>query len=185
VGAVSILRLVTALLSMHRSPEPLQFCMVRFAERTAVRLQEAYNQLGVPPELLLALSYNETHIGCDRNEGGGWGAPIDRLHRHTAGTYMHAARVLRNGWDYCRAVRARSWMDLPGHQRIRVRATSWMRAVAFYRCGMCECPHLVGYQPADGFRLAREIEAAVGTGADDSGVLYEPPATAVELAVDP
>lgn len=56
----------------------------------------------VPPtELTAAVAFVETHLGCDINEGGNWGAPIDPQHRHTAGTHMHAVRALSRGYRAC------------------------------------------------------------------------------------
>jgi hypothetical protein len=56
----------------------------------------------VRPEVMVAVAFSETHLGCDRGEGGGWGAPIDRHHRHTAGTHLHAAAVLARSMVVCR-----------------------------------------------------------------------------------
>jgi len=56
----------------------------------------------VRPEVMVAVAFAETHLGCDAGEGGGWGAPIDRQHRHTAGTHLHAAAVLARGMEVCR-----------------------------------------------------------------------------------
>jgi hypothetical protein len=56
----------------------------------------------VRPEILVAVAFSETHLGCDAHEGGGWGAPVDRHHRHTAGTHLHAAAVLARSLDVCR-----------------------------------------------------------------------------------
>ena len=56
----------------------------------------------VRPEVLVAVAFSETHLGCDAGEGGGWGAPVDRQHRHTAGTHLHAAAVLARGMEVCR-----------------------------------------------------------------------------------
>jgi len=55
----------------------------------------------VRPEVMVAVAFSETHLGCDRGEGGGWGAPIDRHHRHTAGTHLHAAAVLARSMVVC------------------------------------------------------------------------------------
>jgi hypothetical protein len=51
---------------------------------------------------MVAVAFSETHLGCDYGEGGGWGAPVDRHHRHTAGTHLHAAAVLARGMEVCR-----------------------------------------------------------------------------------
>ena len=55
----------------------------------------------VRPEIMVAVAFSETHLGCDAGEGGGWGAPIDRHHRHTAGTHLHAAAVLARSMVVC------------------------------------------------------------------------------------
>ena len=56
----------------------------------------------VRPALMVAVAFSETHLGCDRGEGGGWGAPISRYRRHTAGTHLHAAAVLARSMEVCR-----------------------------------------------------------------------------------
>lgn len=55
----------------------------------------------MPIEVIATVGFLETHLGCARNEGGGWGAPIDIHHRHTAGTPMHAARALWRSYEVC------------------------------------------------------------------------------------
>ena len=55
----------------------------------------------VRPEVMVAVAFSETHLGCDAGEGGGWGAPVDRHHRHTAGTHLHAAAVLARSMQVC------------------------------------------------------------------------------------
>lgn len=55
----------------------------------------------VRASVLVAVAFSETHLGCDYGEGGGWGAPIDRHHRHTAGTHLHAAAVLARSLEVC------------------------------------------------------------------------------------
>ncbi len=55
----------------------------------------------VRPEVMVAVAFSETHLGCDAGEGGGWGAPVDRHHRHTAGTHLHAAAVLARSMVVC------------------------------------------------------------------------------------
>ena len=57
----------------------------------------------VRASMLVAVAFSETHLGCDAGEGGGWGAPVDRAHRHTAGTHLHAAAVLARGMEVCRS----------------------------------------------------------------------------------
>lgn len=79
----------------------------------------AAERLSVPSGLALSVSFHETHVGCDRNEGGGWGAPIDIRHRHTAGTPEHAIRALRRSFEVCH---------------------DWEGAVSRFRSGLCHLP---------------------------------------------
>jgi len=77
-------------------------CIEAGRARIAQQIEEtarAYPR--VRPEVLVAVAFAETHLGCDRGEGGGWGAPVDRAHRHTAGTHLHAAAVLARGMIVC------------------------------------------------------------------------------------
>lgn len=79
--------------------------------------QPSAPELPVPPvELTASVAFLETHLGCDVNEGGNWGAPISATRRHTAGTHMHAVRVLSIGF---------------------VRCGSWEGAVRRFRTGLC------------------------------------------------
>ena len=96
-------------------------CIANQQERIAAQLREVSEPIApgapVPPtELTAAVAFLETHLGCDINEGGNWGAPIDRNHRHTAGTHMSAVRVLSRGYQRC---------------------GSWDGAVLRFRTGLC------------------------------------------------
>lgn len=62
------------------------------------------------------MAFAETHLGCDHNEGGNWGAPIDAQHRHTAGTHMSAVRILSRSYTVC---------------------GNWDGAVMRFRTGLC------------------------------------------------
>lgn len=100
-------------------------CIVSHRDRIEHQLAET-TAAGVPIEIMAAVAFVETHMGCDRNEGGNWGAPIDRFHRHTAGTHMDAAQSL-----------------LTGHER----CGDWDGAVMRFRSGMCRTqqPYAVRY----------------------------------------
>ena len=77
-------------------------CIEARRERIAQQVEEtarAYPR--VRASVLVAVAFSETHLGCDYGEGGGWGAPIDRHHRHTAGTHLHAAAVLARSLEVC------------------------------------------------------------------------------------
>ena len=69
-----------------------------------------------PLELVAAMAFMETHLGCDPNEGGGCGIPIDARHRHTAGNHMSMIRVLVNTYRHCH---------------------NWDGAVMMFRTGWC------------------------------------------------
>lgn len=105
-------------------------CIIDHQVRIAEQLREVSQPVApgapVPPvELTAAVAFAETHLGCDLNEGGNWGAPIDRNHRHTAGTHMSAVRVLSRGFTRC---------------------GSWDGAVMRFRTGLCN-PAVNGRTP--------------------------------------
>jgi hypothetical protein len=93
----------------------------------------------VPPvELTASVAFLETHLGCDANEGGNWGAPISATRRHTAGTHMHAVRVLANGYLRCgtwegAVLRFRTGLCNPARQSnnpaLQVQGTNYLRTV--------------------------------------------------------
>jgi hypothetical protein len=100
-------------------------CVEARRDRIVQQLTET-TAAGVPAPLMASVAFMETHLGCDRNEGGNWGAPIDRLHRHTAGTHLDAARALLTGVHRC---------------------GTWDGAVMRFRSGMCRTqqPYAVRY----------------------------------------
>lgn len=96
-------------------------CIIDRQSRIVEQLREVSEPIEpgapVPPvELTAAVAFAETHLGCDLHEGGNWGAPIDRNHRHTAGTHLSAVRVLSRGFTQC---------------------GSWDGAVLRFRTGLC------------------------------------------------
>lgn len=114
--------IIIALLHMfpHMSGHNRQ-CIINNQERIVQQLQDASRPIEpeapVPPvELTAAVAFEETHLGCDHNEGGGWGAPISRSRRHVAGTHLHAVRVLSRSYQVC---------------------GTWDRAVLRFRTGLC------------------------------------------------
>jgi len=109
--------LVTALLN-HFPHTPSRACIEARQTEIVAHLDVAHG-LGVPPGIMLAVAFHETHVGCDRNEGGGWGAPIDMQHRHVAGTPEHAIRALRRSFEVC---------------------GDWTGAVTRFRSGLCRLP---------------------------------------------
>lgn len=78
-------------------------CIEQRRARIAEQIEESVRVYPtIRPALLVAVAFSETHLGCDRNEGGNWGAPISPLRRHVAGTHLHAARILARSMEVCR-----------------------------------------------------------------------------------
>lgn len=95
---------------------PTRPCVVQRTHAITTALVEGERAHGVPPALLAAVAFHETHLGCDAGEGGNWGAPTDRRHRHTAGTPLDAARALARSYAVC---------------------GDWAGAVGRFRSGLC------------------------------------------------
>lgn len=68
-------------------------------ENVLTQSQQRFPQM--PIEVLATIGFIETHLGCDRGEGGNWGAPISPTQRHVAGTPMQAAVALWHGYQVC------------------------------------------------------------------------------------
>lgn len=94
-------------------------CLESRADEIADHLETGRTAHGVPPEILASVGWHETWLGCHPGEGGGWGAPIDVRHRHTAGTPEHAARALARSYAVC---------------------GTWRGAVTRFRSGLCRLP---------------------------------------------
>lgn len=58
----------------------------------------------VPPALLVAVGWHESHLGCAPRSGGCWGSPRDSRHRSTAGSPTDAARDLSRSLRVCGSV---------------------------------------------------------------------------------
>lgn len=98
--------------------------------------------MGVPAGITLSVAFHETWVGCHPGEGGGYGAPIDMQHRHTAGTPEHAIRALRRSFEHC---------------------GDWTGAVTRFRSGLCRLPPA---DPRNGYvrsvlALTRDLYSAV------------------------
>jgi len=131
------LLLISLLALLHHSPATA--CMERRAPRIAVQAAEGEATYGVPAALLLVIGFAETHLGCDHGEGGGWGAPVDPTHRHTAGTHLHAARALASSYRAC---------------------GNWYGAIVRFRTGLCTTRRrLRGYTPEYALRMTTRIYA--------------------------
>ena len=138
MSAAILAALLALFPSMNYAP-----CVRANAPRIAAEAARAERELGVPPEVLLVVGLLESHWGCNPASGGCWGAPIDFRHRGTAGTPLHAARVLANGYRAC---------------------GDWTRAVAWFRSGDCRprAPGLRGYVRRATALMARVAPARGG-----------------------
>jgi hypothetical protein len=135
-----VARLLVALLSLLRGPQSA--CIESRRDVIIAAAEAGERDHGVPPVILLVIGFAESHLGCDVGEGGGWGAPISRTRRHTAGTPDHAARALARSYEVC---------------------GTWLGAVSRFRCGLCRCPRLRGYDPTDAMRLVDRVSTRAGT----------------------
>src|SRR5258706_14936267 len=97
--------LLTALLALHRPPQPQRSCIE--ANRNAIeQVGVEALAIGVPPAVLFAIARRESHFACSPREHS-WGAPAPRSRshavdwRHVAGTPMDAARALRRSFEVC------------------------------------------------------------------------------------
>jgi len=115
---------------------PHAACIAGHAETTVRRAESAETNYGVPAGVLLTVGFLETHLGCANGSGGNWGAPVDRAHRHTAGTSDSAARSLQTGFRRC---------------------GTWQGALGWFRCGHCRCPRMQGYDPDFAGRLVERV----------------------------
>lgn len=109
---------LAALLAVLPVRRPYRACLSARTPRVIADADAASREHGVPVALLLAVGYAESHLGCARGSGGCWGAPVSRLHRHTAGRASHAASALALGHRRC---------------------GTWTGALGHFRCGRCVC----------------------------------------------
>jgi hypothetical protein len=115
---VTAAQALAALLAVLPARRPYAACLTARAASVTTDADAASSEHGVPVALLLAVGYAESHLGCARGSGGCWGAPVSRLHRHTAGRASHAASALALGHRRC---------------------GTWTGALAHFRCGRCVC----------------------------------------------
>lgn len=124
--------------------------ILRQLEEVGRPLEEP-GEMGViaPREIVAAVAFAETHLGCDNGEGGNWGAPIDPQHRHTAGTHIHATIALIHGYQACH---------------------TWDGAIMRFRTGLCDSR--TSPNPAvraQGLRYLRSINRLVSRIQDFAG----------------
>lgn len=111
--------LLSALLSLYRHINYRE-CIEANRFHIASVADEGEREYGVPAGLSLVTGFFETHLGCAHGEGGNWGAPIDRFHRHTAGAPMQAVRAIASSYRVC---------------------GTWIGAVGRFRSGLCRPVH--------------------------------------------
>jgi hypothetical protein len=114
-------------------------CIEQNRAHIEAQLDEAFARYpDVPREVLAAVAFAETHLGCDKGEGGNWGAPISRNRRHTAGTHLHAAGALHRSLAVCGNIdgaimRFRVGLCNPRRQTtntlVRIRAANYLRTI--------------------------------------------------------
>jgi hypothetical protein len=115
---------VTAILALypHMSGNNRQ-CIIEHRPQIEQVLVEAQRQYpNMPTEVFATIGFMETHLGCDRGEGGNWGAPISPRQRHIAGTPLQAATALWRSYEVC---------------------GSWDGAARRFRTGLCR-PTVIG-----------------------------------------
>ena len=100
---ITVADVITAILALYpyMSGNNRQ-CIVDHRQQIETVLVEAQNRFpDMPTEVLAAVGFMETHLGCDQGEGGNWGAPASPTQRHTPGTPMQAAVALWHSYEVC------------------------------------------------------------------------------------
>jgi len=100
---ISPLEAVTAILALfpYMSGNNRQCIMEHRTQIESVLVEAQRQYPEMPTEVLTAVGFMETHLGCDQGEGGNWGAPISATRRHIAGTPMQAATILWHSYQVC------------------------------------------------------------------------------------
>lgn len=162
-GGSMIRLLLTALLATF-SHMPARHCIERRFDEITAAADDASERFGVPPALLLSVGFHETWLGCHGERD--WGAPVDRRHRHTAGTPADAAASLAVGLRVC---------------------GTWNGAITRFRSGLCTVP------PGDPrrayvrsvLRLSRRVMARARRHPDAARVFAEQHAPAPRASAAP
>jgi hypothetical protein len=100
---ISAAEILTAILSVYpyMSGNNRQ-CIIEHREQieqVLVVSQREYPEM--PMEMIAAIGFMETHLGCDQGEGGNWGAPASPTQRHVPGTPFQAATALWHSYEHC------------------------------------------------------------------------------------
>ncbi len=83
-------------------PNPTSLRCIESRRATIVSRADSQEKAqGVPPAVLLTVSFFESHFGCSPRSGGSWGAPVSATQRGVAGGAWHAARSLAVGRRRC------------------------------------------------------------------------------------
>jgi len=133
--------LLAALIALTHPPRDARRRIDANEDSIIQAASDAADLHSVPVGIVLGVGFLETHLGTDAGEGGGFGAPVDSRHRHTAGTAANAAHILSRGHQIC---------------------GPWIRAIHFFRCGRCSCPRLVGYESPYATRLVERVYESAG-----------------------
>lgn len=139
---ITATQIVTALLSLypHMSGHNRQCIIDRRSQIESV-LQEAQRTYpDMPVEMFATVGFLETHLGCDINEGGNWGAPISATRRHVAGTPMQAAGVLWRSYERCH---------------------TWEGAMRRFRTGLCHPTTTGTHYSRVGMRIANRLRIKI------------------------
>jgi hypothetical protein len=129
------------LLALYRPPQNIARCLERRHDRIIAQADAAAEAHQVPVTILLVTAFLETHIGCDRGEGDGWGAPAHASTPHVAGTADNAASSLALGFRTCH---------------------TWLSAVRNYRRGLCDREPLIGYTAAYALHVVELVSIRAG-----------------------
>ncbi len=139
---MSTIGLSLAMAILIRFPHgPAHHCLVERQQEIATIIDNsiaAFPQIN--PAVLVSVGFLETHLGCDRGEGGGWGAPVNRHHRHTAGTPQQAALILWRSFEAC---------------------GSWDGAARRFRTGSCGRTRIGSAYSQQAIRISHQLEQIV------------------------
>jgi hypothetical protein len=117
---------------------PARQCLIERRDRIELAITESIRRYPlISPEVLVAVGFSETHLGCDANEGGNWGAPMSATQRHIPGTPMQAAKILYRSYETC--------------------GSDWESAARRFRTGDCRPSKIGSRYAASVIRLSQQL----------------------------